>query len=305
MTNGATGPLAKRLARDRPLLLDAAMGTEIDRRGLPTTLPLWSALGLIQRPELVRAIHVDNLRAGAEVITTDTFRTTARTLRRAGRDPAEAAGLDRLAVRLAAAARTEAGRADALIAGSIAPLEDCYSPRLTPPLAVALAEHRQQAASLAAAGVDFLMVETMPTAGEAEAALLAAKESGLEATVGFVCAAPAAPDAPHAPEAILVNCAAPSVITAALAELRGLTDRPFGGYANIGTVDDTTGWAADTSISGVAYAAVASEWLRLGARLIGGCCGTTPEHVAALRALIDRVDAAEIPLARNESRGKQ
>ena len=176
------------------------MGTEIDRRGLPTTLPLWSALGLIERPELVRAIHVDNLLAGAEVITTDTFRTTARTLRRAGRDPAEAVVLDRLAVQLAAAARTEAGRPDALIAGSIAPLEDCYSPWLTPPLDVALAEHRQQAASLAAAGVDFLLVETMPTAGEAEAALLAAKETGLETTVGFVCAAP---DAPHQPARLL------------------------------------------------------------------------------------------------------
>ena len=291
-----------RLAGHRPLLLDAAMGTELDRRGVRTTLPLWSALGLIERPDVVRAIHHDNLVAGADVLTTATFRTTRRMLTRGGRDPEEVQGLNELAVRLAREAREASGRPDALVAGSIAPLEDCYSPWLTPPFAKALAEHREQAALLAAAGADFLLIETMPTAVEAEAALIAARETGLEATVGFVCAAPGEPvrllsgeslTAAVArverlePAAILVNCAAPPVIAAALAELRTLTDRPTGGYANIGTVDDVTGWTADPTVTGEACAAAAAAWLRLGARLIGGGCGTTPAHTAALRALLD------------------
>jgi S-methylmethionine-dependent homocysteine/selenocysteine methylase len=207
------------------------MGTELDRRGVPTTLPLWSAIGLLERPDVVRAVHRDDLLAGAEIVTTNTFRATARTLARAGRDPAAAADLNRLAVRLAREAMAETGRPDALVAGSIAPLEDCYSPWLTPPFDVALAEHRQQAAALAAAGADFLLVETMPTAVEAEAALVAARETGLEATVGFVCevvpdpatggirllsgetlAEAVARVAPHEPTAILANCAAPPVI---------------------------------------------------------------------------------------------
>ena len=85
------------------------MGSDLDRRGLPTTLPLWSAVGLLERPDLVRQIHLDNLLAGADIITTDTFRTTARTLRKAGIDPARAAELDALAVRLAVEARDGGG----------------------------------------------------------------------------------------------------------------------------------------------------------------------------------------------------
>ena len=78
--------LAERLRSGPALLLDAAMGSDLDRRGLPTTLPLWSAVGLIDRPDLVRAIHRDNLGAGADILTTNTFRSTARTLRSASRE---------------------------------------------------------------------------------------------------------------------------------------------------------------------------------------------------------------------------
>src|SRR5690349_24971822 len=114
--------LPERLRSGPPLLLDAAMGSDLDRRGLPTTLPLWSAIGLIERPDLVQSIHQDNLEAGADIITTNTFRSTARTLRKAGLDESAAGQLDRLAVELAQAARDATGRSDVLIAGSIAPL---------------------------------------------------------------------------------------------------------------------------------------------------------------------------------------
>ncbi|HEU4334332.1 MAG TPA: homocysteine S-methyltransferase family protein, partial [Candidatus Eisenbacteria bacterium] len=77
-------PLRSRLIRGEVILLDGAMGTELDRRGVATPLPLWSAAALIEAPEVVRAIHEDSIRAGADVVTTNTFRTTARTMRRAG-----------------------------------------------------------------------------------------------------------------------------------------------------------------------------------------------------------------------------
>ena len=243
MSEGSRSNIRERLRHGTPLVLDAAMGSDLDRRGLPTTLPLWSAVGLLERPDLVRQIHLENLLAGADIITTDTFRTTARTLRKAGLDPGRAPELDTLAVRLAVEARTEAGRPEALIAGSIAPLEDCYLPTFETPPDVALAEHRAQAGNLAAAGVDLIMVETMPTAAEAEIALRAAIETGRPATVGFVCAMPdrggpvrllsgetlhdaVARVSPLGPAAIFVNCAGPPVITAALRELRELTALP-------------------------------------------------------------------------------
>jgi S-methylmethionine-dependent homocysteine/selenocysteine methylase len=301
--------IGERLKNGAPLVLDAAMGSDLDRRGLPTTLPLWSAVGLLQRPDLVRQIHLENLLAGADIITTDTFRTTARTLRKAGTDPGRAAELDTLAVRLAVEARDEARRSAAWIAGSIAPLEDCYLPTFETPPEIALAEHRAQAGNLAAAGVDLIMVETMPTVAEAEIALRAAVETRRPATVGFVCAMPdrsgpvrllsgetldeaVARVSPLGPTAIFVNCAAPPVISTALRELRELTTLPTGAYANVGHVDDERGWSPDGGITGKRYAEHAAEWIGLGARVVGGCCGTHPEHTAALRRLIDTLPAA-------------
>ena len=294
----------ERLRDGPPLLLDAAMGSDLDRRGLSTSLPLWSAVGLIERPDLVRQIHLDNLRAGADIITTNTFRTTARTLRYAGLDPADAAALDALAVQLAQQARDEIGHPDVLIAGSIAPLEDCYLPVFDTPADVAFAEHAEQARNLAAAEVDFLLVETMPTVSEAWIALHAARETGLPATVGFVCAPVTGGGpvrllsgetlaeaivavTPLRPTAIFVNCAAPAVISAAIRELVLLTALPVGGYANVGHVDDEAGWSPSGGLTGEQYAGHARGWLRLGARAVGGCCGTHPVHTAALRYVID------------------
>jgi S-methylmethionine-dependent homocysteine/selenocysteine methylase len=308
VSEGSQSAIRERLRYGAPLVLDAAMGSDLDRRGLPTTLPLWSAVGLLERPDLVRQIHRENLLAGADIITTDTFRTTARTFRKAGLDPGRAAELDALAVRLAVEARTEAGRPEALIAGSIAPLEDCYLPTFETPPEVALAEHRAQADNLASAGVDLIIVETMPTAVEAEIALRAAIETGRPATVGFVCTMPdrgepvrllsgetlndaVARVIPLGPAAIFVNCAAPPVITAALRELHELTALSIGAYANVGHVDDERGWSPDGGITGERYAEHAAEWIALGARVVGGCCGTHPEHTAALRRMTDTLPA--------------
>src|SRR4051812_3665722 len=293
-----------RLKSGPPLLLDAAMGSDLDRRGLATTLPLWSAIGMLDRPELVYQIHHDNLLAGADVVTTNTFRTTARTMRRAGLDVAKAAELDALAVSLAKQARTASGREGAFVAGSIAPLEDCYLPVFETPHEMALDEHRAQAFNLKASGVDFLMVETMPTITEAAIALRAALETGLQASVGFVCAEPTRGSpvrllsgetlrtavervAELRPAAILLNCAPPAVITQGLRELRHLTSLSIGGYANAGHVNDVSGWSSDGGMTGERYASYANQWLDAGARIIGGCCGTHPIHTRALRELID------------------
>ncbi|MDQ2651575.1 MAG: homocysteine S-methyltransferase family protein [Chloroflexota bacterium] len=307
---GGRPSLADRVRSGPALLLDAAMGSDLDRRGLATTLPLWSVIGLIERPDLVRSIHRDNLEAGADILTTNTFRSTARTLRKGGLDEAAADRLDRLAVELALAARDETGRAGALIAGSIAPLDECYDPVFETADDIALAEHAAQARNLAAAGVDFLMIETMPTIREAVLTTQAALQTGLPVTVGFVCepAADAGSAArlmsgeslaeavkalrPFPVTMIFANCAAPGVISSALWQLRNLTDIPMGGYANVGQVDDDVGWNPAGVLRGGAYAEAAAQWLDLGARVIGGCCGTHPEHTLALRRLIDERSAA-------------
>ncbi len=127
-----TTPLATLLAKKRPLILDGAMGTELQRRGANTLLPLWSAEALVLSPALVRQIHEEYIRAGADIITANTFRTTRRTFVRTGL-PDRSQRLTTTALSLARQAREAFRDRDILVAGSIAPLEDCYRPELVPP----------------------------------------------------------------------------------------------------------------------------------------------------------------------------
>jgi 5-methyltetrahydrofolate--homocysteine methyltransferase len=70
-------------------------------------------------------------------------------------------------------------------------------------------------------------------------------------------------------------------------ELTSATDLPVGGYANLGVVEDAVGWSSDLSVDGPAYAKAVLDWIGHGARIVGGCCGTTPEHIAAVRTMLD------------------
>jgi S-methylmethionine-dependent homocysteine/selenocysteine methylase len=294
------GSLAAALAERRPLLLDGATGTELERRGVRSDLPLWSSWALLEAPGTLRAVHADYLRAGAEALTAATFRTHARSLAAAGL--AHRAGeLTALAVRLARDAGAEAQRA-AFVLGSAAPLEDCYHPERVPDDAALAREHAAHARHLVAAGVDAILVETINALREGVAAARAAREAGAEVLVSFVCDAHArllsgeplaeALDAVAAlaPLAVGVNCLPPDAVAACLEPLRR-SGRPFLVYANLGAPGAPLP-ADPGDASPEAYAAHALRWARAGAACIGGCCGTTPAHLAAVQR---RLRAAAFP----------
>ncbi len=111
------------------LLLDGATGTELDRRGVDISLPLWSARAIIDAPQAVQDIHSEYLAAGADAITANTFRTHRRSLAKAGLGD-QAAELTRHAVQIATRARDQHNPA-AMVLGSVAPLEDCYRPDMS------------------------------------------------------------------------------------------------------------------------------------------------------------------------------
>ena len=160
------------------------MGTELQRRDADTRLPLWSARALLQDPELVWTVHSDESGAGADILTANTFRTHARSLAAAGAD-ADAAELTAQAVGLAHRAAA-VPRREIFVAGSLSPLEDCYRPDLAPDDAALAREHGAQARLLAAAGVDLILAETHNSIREAEAALRAAKATGVPVAVSLV-----------------------------------------------------------------------------------------------------------------------
>ncbi len=290
----------RRLQEPRPLLLDGATGTELQRRGMPLKLPLWSAQALQDRPQLLQAIHRDYLQAGAEVITANTFRTHAHNLAPAGLAN-QAAELTALAVHLA----REVAQDQAWVVGSQAPVEDCYHPERVPPQDQLRRAHEQMARHLAQAGVDAILVETQNTLREALAATQAALQTGLPVLVSFVCdtgarllsGEPLQEAAEAVVElgvvAVLVNCVPAPWVGKCLEVLREVCPEEvsWGAYANTGQMVAPDRWVATQARNPQHYARLAQRWLELGARLLGGCCGTTPEHIAQLHKLLLRWSA--------------
>lgn len=269
----------------RVTILDGPTGTELARRGVPTPAPLWSAGAVLDAPDVLARIHRDYATAGATVHTAATFRTR----RRAAGDRWEQ--LADSAVQLL----REAVPAGTTLAGSIAPLEDCYRPDLSPDDPEP--EHAELAARLVASGVDILLCETFPHVGEALAAVRAATGRGrpvwLALTAGYqgdlLTPTQMADGARAAVElgadAVLVNCVpATATLPFVQALVRAVGDAvPVGAYANAGSLDAGLGWGRGPE-GAQQYVALAEQWVDAGATLIGGCCGIEPATIAALRA---------------------
>ncbi len=293
----------------RTLVLDGAIGTELERRGIPAPLPLWSAGALITHSHVVEAIHRDYVEAGADIVVANTFRANLRTLRAAGRAE-QGEALNRLAVELARRAvslpsedhRLETGATgrEVWVAASVGPVEDCYHPERVPDEPTLQSEHAQMMAWLKAADPDLIWIETMNTVREARAAAQASAAVGLPFAVSFVVqesgdllSGEALEDAvaavePFDPLAIGVNCIPPRAVAELLRRLRRSTARPLSAYAHIGNPEPIRGWSYSQDLSPAEYVEYARQWLGEGAAIVGGCCGTTPPHIRALRALVRR-----------------
>lgn len=303
MTDIPTAPLP-----DRTVLLDGGMGRELRRRGVPILGTIWSANALLVAPEVVRAVHDDFIAAGADVITINTYGVIPNELAREGiEDRFEE--LNFLACRLANDAREASGR-DVLIAGSLPPQYGSYRPDLVRPFGEIEPIYRRQS-EIFAPYVDLIICETMSSAAEGLAAATGACASGKPVWVAWTLhedrsgrlrsgetIAEAAAAIAHLPvSGFLANCCAPESITAAMPALVGLGDWPAGGYANT-FLPVPKDWTLDgekpsdgksklrNDLDPEAYAGHAQAWLDAGARIIGGCCGTGPEHIARLKALI-------------------
>ncbi|MDO8620590.1 MAG: homocysteine S-methyltransferase family protein [bacterium] len=286
------------LRKDTLYHLAGATGTEILRRGFPTKLPLWSAQVLFDKPELLKQIYLDYITAGADIITTNTFRTQRRTLTKAG-VAHETERINRLAVEIAVEARKEA-QADRpiYIAGCMTTLEDCYRPDLMPSEPELRAEHTEQATLLASTPIDFFLLETFNTIQEAVIASEAVSKTKKPFMVSFT--ANEAGDilngdtwdeavralTPLRPLAILVNCVPPAVAEKAIQKIKKATALPFGVYGNgAGGADNEDGWKFDEADKVQDYLHSCKEWVAEGATIIGGCCGTNHDYTRAYSAL--------------------
>ncbi len=281
---------------DHPLLLDGATGTELETRGLPLVAPLWTTRAILEAPDLLRDLHRDYLDAGAELITTNTFRAHARNLHEAELDLPAREIVNR-AVAIAAEARDQV-RPGALVLGSVAPLEDCYRPDLAPDETTCGHEHERMIRHLLDAGVDHLLIETMGTLREAAAAARAAERlapnrwsiSLLMAHDGppgmLFSGEPAVALRPHlvTATAVGVNCIPAPDVRMHLQwwrkQLPGDTRLVASGNTGQRQADGT--WRPTRAEDPEWYASLTGHWREAGATIIGGCCGTTPETIRAV-----------------------
>jgi S-methylmethionine-dependent homocysteine/selenocysteine methylase len=309
----SSSQIVTRLAQGQKLLLDGGTGSELQRRGVDISrraadggLGAWSATANVDAPHVVRAVHEDYLRSGADIITSNSFWSNRTRLGRIGQaDQMEE--YTRISVELARDAIDTVG-SDAYVAGSMAPPDGRPKPGNTVTSDDLAAEFKEQAAVLAEAGADLILLEYVSSIDEASTLVGAAAETGLPVFLGLkhfdaggtlrskesaVAALAAVAGLPVA--AVLDMCSPPDEITAVLPQLRAAFEGPLGAYANIGYSQDpearndvTSQWhRIDTGDNTPdRYAEYARGWLTGGAQIIGGCCASTPEHIAALRALI-------------------
>lgn len=299
-----------RILRDQPaVLLDGALATELERRGCDLDDPLWSARVLIERPELIRQVHADYFAAGADCAISASYQASFAGFARRGLDEAAAADLMRRSVRLAAEARDAfwaaagaSGRPRPFVAASVgaygAFLADGSEYRGDygvgePEL---LAFHRPRMAALLAAGPDLLACETIPCLAEARALLRLLEEfpaarawvsfsarDGAHTAQGEPIAACAAEVGAHPQVAAVgVNCTSPRFIPDLVRAIAASTDKPVVVYPNSGERYDaaSNSWHGEASCAD--FAEQARDWHGAGARLLGGCCRTGPEHIREL-----------------------
>ncbi len=287
------------LSQPHQLILDGATGTELNRRNVDTGLPLWSANALLNDHDanILQQIHEDYLRAGADIITTNTFRTHRRALAPSG-NADRALELTRRAVDIARAAIASVNSdSPKFVAGSISTLEDCYRPDLVPSDEELLDEHSDRVLHLVECGVDLILIETINTIREAVIMAKLATATGTPVVVSFVCdregkilsgetlTEAANQLLPLGIAAIGVNCGPTPNLAKPLAELASACgkDFPLIAYGNIGYADEEVGWVNTDSENPNAYCEHAIHWP---VKIVGGCCGTTPQHIVELRSAL-------------------
>ena len=276
------------------------MGNELLTRRSDLVSGLWSAQYLIDAPELVKEVHLEYINSGADLIITNTYSTIPSYLSKKNAED-KMPELIRLAGKLAREAVKDSKK-KVMVAGSLPPLEESYRPDLVIEAGEAVPIYETLIKELTPY-VDIFICETMSSIEEMQHAMQALKNLDNEKPVWIswslkedkknqLRSGETIEDALNAsaeikPEAYLFNCTDPYAITEGIKELKKLTQKPIGGYPNVFNVPD--GWTLDNDVqvsvrdlSIAKFLEFAIEWRKLGATIIGGCCGIGPKFIKAV-----------------------
>lgn len=304
----------KEMFGERTILCDGAMGTALYDRGVFINR-CYDELNLSQ-PELVRSIHEEYLQAGAELIETNTFGANAVRLLRYGLQDKvfEINKTGALLARRAVDQLKDKQAGSAFVAGSIGPLGVRLEPLGKTSREEARAAFAEQIRGLVAGGVDLLILETVSALNEAEQALAAAHETAPELPVMVMvtvdeeaaCLDGSSPESAAArltawgADVVGCNCSVgPATVLTAVEQMAGGTDRALVAMPNAGMPRAIDG--RNIYLCSPEYmASFARKFLKAGVQFVGGCCGTTPQHVRAMKSALRAVQAQTASVGRSK-----
>ncbi len=291
--------LMQRIHADECILIDGATGTEIERRGVPQLDNAWNGGGALSHPDILRAVHEDYLHLGAEIIISNTFATHYYALRDAG-EAERFEEYNRRGVELAIEARNNSQQFGALVAGGISYWSWSGN---HPSLEELRTATQRQIEVMTDAGAELLLLEMMIDIDKMLIMLETAQSTGLPVWVGFTCKRNEqgsvclrngellsdALDAIDGYQTEVVNIMHTEVddIDACLDVVAANWSRTMGVYAHSSNAVNHH-WVFQNTISPEDYCAAARRWIAQGARVIGGCCGIEPRHIAHLAGLVKK-----------------
>ena len=299
--------LSARLAKGDLIILDGAISTEIQRRGVALDKTSWASRATLEHPDIVREMHADYIRAGADVITANTFCAGPSVMQAAGMNAEEIDHVNRRSVELAIEGRDLAAvDRPVWIAGSISSTPPLDGEQITPKGPEAAAGFRRQGEVITRAGVDLIITEMMVDIPNATIVTEAALATGLPVWHGFSAALsddgvsivewrenvfvdPCEPfdelvstiTGMGGEAAGIMHSYTPAT-TLALEVVRAHWSGPLLAYAETGHLHSPN-WVFEEIVSPDDYAAQAKLWAASGVQIIGGCCGTDPDHIRRLR----------------------
>lgn len=303
-------PIEAILSKQKVLIIDGAFGTELERKGYDINDSLWSAKFLMEKPEAIGEVHKDYLEAGSDCVTTASYQATYEGFMKRGMSEEEAKALIQSSVKIAQKVRDDfwsetknhVKRQKPLVAASVGPYGAYLADgsEFTGNYGLSLEDlkefHAKRLATLIETKPDLLACETIPCLIEAQAIceLLRAYPE-VSAWVSF-----SAKDGKHINSgetikacatyletqpnvvAIGINCTAPQHIDSLIEEIKAVSTKPIIVYPNGGSTYNALTKTWDGLSKSSSYGKIAYTWYEKGARIIGGCCQTTPEDIAQI-----------------------
>ena len=278
-----------------PLILDGAMGTELKNRGINIPLPIWSADANLDHPKVVETIHSEYISAGADIITTNTFRSTTWTYRRAGYTPIKAKQRARDSLLKAVECAQNASNKTVKIAGSITAVEDCYSPDNFPGKTVAEDLYGETLEWMMDGGVDFILFETMGNIEEVKLAMDMTQALPVPLWLSLIMK-----DSVHIldgtpiqdlltmihefkVDCLLTNCNQLETTLSSIDQFNSRWMGKWGAYPNMGCMDYENDYfdIIDESNFCDGFTSILDK----DPDVIGVCCGSRPHHIKLLKSL--------------------